>query len=203
MLVKICGITRAEDAAIAVEAGAGALGFVFWPGSPRHVSVDQARAIVNELPALVTAVGVFVNQGCDEVNRIADQARLGAVQLHGDETPDDAARMDRPVIKAVTVNETSDPEGLAAWPPVVTLLVDAPDPVRRGGTGRTADWDAAARLAAHRRVMLAGGLNADNVAEAVSRVDPFGVDVSSGVESAPGVKDPTRIRALFAALKAR
>lgn len=199
MFVKICGITRLEDAAAAVEAGAGAVGFIAWPGSPRFVDADRMRAIVRTLPPFVTPVGVFVNQTADEVNRIADLAGLGAVQLHGDETREFAEQMERPVVKAVSVNGSDD--RWTAWPANVTLLVDAHDPVRRGGTGHTANWGAAAQLAARRRVVLAGGLSPDNVVEAVARVRPYGIDVSSGVEGSPGVKDADRIRALFAALR--
>ena len=197
VLVKICGITRREDAEAAVEEGAAAIGFIFWSGSPRMIDVERARAIVMGLPPFVTPVGVFVNQKADDINRVADRARLAAVQLHGDETLEDALLIERPVIKAVSVGGTED---LAAWPTHVTLLVDAHDPIRRGGTGRTADWDAAARLAASRRIVLAGGLTPENVVDAVARVRPFGIDVASGVESAPGVKDVNRIKALFRAL---
>jgi phosphoribosylanthranilate isomerase len=196
MLVKICGITRAEDAAAAVECGAGALGFVFWPGSPRFIDPYRARAIVATLPPFVTTVGLFVNQPVDYVTGVASLVRLGAVQLHGDETPGYAAGISTPVIKAVTVD---DPQ-LSIWPAHTTLLLDAHDPEKRGGTGRTVDWAAAATVAARRTTLLAGGLTPENVAEAVVRVRPFGIDVSSGVERSPGVKDHQRLRALFEAL---
>ena len=198
MLVKICGITRREDAEAAVELGASALGFIFWSGTPRLVDPEKVRVIVNGLPPFVTPVGVFVNQDPDTINRLVDRARLGAVQLHGDETPEQAAAIERPVIKSVAGD--ADHSSLAKWPSRVTLLVDAHDPVRRGGTGRTADWNGAALLAASRRIVLAGGLRPQNLAEAVARVRPFGIDVSSGVESSPGVKDVNRLKALFAAL---
>jgi phosphoribosylanthranilate isomerase len=196
MLVKICGITRAEDAEAAVALGAAAVGFVFWPKSPRFVDPFRARAIAASLPAFVTPVGVFVNQPVDYIDQVASLVRLGAVQLHGDEEPDDAVRLKCPVIKAVTAGSTT----VDRWPALVTLLVDAHDPVVRGGTGRTADWSAAAALAARRRVVLAGGLTADNIGEAIDRVQPYGVDVSSGVESAPGIKDRRKLEDLFKAL---
>ena len=198
MLVKICGITRAEDADAAVAAGAGAIGFVFWPESPRFIDPYRARAITSRLPPFVTAVGVFVNQPVEHVSSVASLVRLGAVQLHGDEPPEYATRIAAPVIKAVPVGAGDDP--LAAWPPAVMCLLDVHDPVTRGGTGRTIDWAAAARIAAARRILLAGGLTPDNVAEAVALVRPFGIDVSSGVEQAPGVKDHQRLRALFEAI---
>jgi phosphoribosylanthranilate isomerase len=202
VLVKICGITRLEDAEAAVDAGAGALGFVFWPDSPRFIDPYRARAIVRALPPFVTAVGVFVNQAADYVRSVASLVQLGAVQLHGDETPAQASAIRRPVIKALTIAAASDEEQWRAWPPRVTVLLDVHDPVRRGGTGRTVDWTAAAALAARRRVLLAGGLTPENVAAAVARVRPFGIDVSSGVERSPGVKDHGRITALFEALHA-
>jgi phosphoribosylanthranilate isomerase len=197
LLVKICGLTRLEDAEAAVAAGARALGFVFWPESPRFVDPHRARAIVSALPAFVTTVGIFVNQPIEYVNGVASLVRLSAVQLHGEETVDYASAAARPVVKAIAVNPTTQADAADAWPLRMTVLLDVHDPRRRGGTGRTIDWTVAATIAARRRVILAGGLTADNVAEAVSRVRPFGIDVSSGVERSPGIKDHARIRALF------
>jgi phosphoribosylanthranilate isomerase len=197
MLVKICGITRVEDAEAAVAAGAGAIGFVFWSDSPRFVDPFRARAIAATLPPFVTAVGVFVDQPMAYVQGVASLVRLGAVQLHGAETREYAAALGRPVIKAVTLGDRR----ADTWPASSTLLLDAHDPIKRGGTGRTIDWDAAADVAARRPVLLAGGLTPENVADAVTRARPFGVDVSSGVERSPGVKDRERLRALFEALR--
>ena len=195
MFIKICGMTRQEDALAAVECGASAVGFVFWPGSPRFIDPERARAIVETLPSRVTTVGVFVNQSADEVNAIADRVRLGAVQLHGDEDPEFAAAMTRAVIKTVSVENAA----INGWPEQVTLLVDAHDSVLRGGTGKVANWPAAATLAKRRRVLLAGGLTPENVGQAIAEVRPFGIDVSSGVELAPGIKDHQRLKALFEA----
>ena len=200
MFVKICGITRVEDAEAAAEAGANAVGFVFWPKSPRFIDPYRARAIVAALPPFVTAVGLFVNQALEYVNGVASLARLGAVQLHGDELPDAAARIQRPVIKAVSLNGETP---LAAWPRHFTVLLDAHDPDRRGGTGQIIDWAAAAAVAADRRTILAGGLTPQNIAAAIARVRPFGVDISSGVEQAPGIKDRAKIRALFETIHAQ
>ncbi|SRR5258708_21508873 len=194
MFVKICGITQLEDALAAVDAGANAIGFVFWPKSPRCIDPYRARAIAVQLPPFVTAVGLFVNQPREYVNAVASLVRLGAVQLHGDETPECAALIAAPVIKALSVDDAQ------AWPGGSTLLLDAHDPVQRGGTGRTIDWIAAAAIAARRRVLLAGGLTPDNVADAIAQVRPFGIDVSSGVERAPGIKDHRRLKALFEAV---
>jgi phosphoribosylanthranilate isomerase len=198
MFVKICGITRPEDAAAAVAAGASAVGFIFWTRSDRYIEPVRARAIVRDLPPFVTPVGVFVNEPIDSVNAIADTVGLGVVQLHGDETPEAAAAASRPVLKAV-----GRPQAAVAdcWPDPVMLLVDADDRERRGGTGRRSDWPGAAALAARRRILLAGGLTPDNVVEAVRTVRPFGIDVSSGVEEAPGIKSAARIAALFEALR--
>lgn len=193
MFVKICGITRADDADAAVAAGADAVGFVFWADSPRFVDPYRARAIAATLPPFVTPVGVFVNQSAAYVMAVVSLVRLGAVQLHGDEGEAYARSLQVPVIKAVT---PASP-GASAWPRRHLLLVDADDPVHRGGTGRTTDWDRAAALAAERPILLAGGLTPANVADAIVRVRPFGIDVSSGVERSPGVKDHPRLRALF------
>jgi phosphoribosylanthranilate isomerase len=197
MFVKICGITRVEDAHAAVDAGARAIGFVFWPESPRFVDPYRARSIVATLPAFVTPVGLFVNQQVEYVAGVAALARLGAVQLHGDETVEYAAAIRHPTIKALTLGDRVD-----AWPEQITILLDAHDPSKRGGTGRTIDWTAAAAIAARRRVLLAGGITPDNVGEAIGRVRPFGLDVSSGVERSPGVKDHKKINALFEAVHA-
>jgi phosphoribosylanthranilate isomerase len=198
--VKICGITREEDAQLAVQLGATAIGLVLWPGSPRYLGAQRARAIVETLPAHVTAVGVFVNQPIDEVQRAAEVAALGAVQLHGEESLEYAQALLQPVIKAVPVTSGFDTATLGAWPPEITLLLDAHDPVRRGGTGRTIDWTLAARAAAQRPVLLSGGLTPGNVQNAITQVRPYGIDLSSGVECKPGIKDPGRLRALFDAL---
>jgi phosphoribosylanthranilate isomerase len=195
VIVKICGITRREDAAAAAELGADALGFVFWPESPRFIDPYRARAIVRALPAFVAPVGVFVNQPVSYVNEVASLVGLHAVQLHGDETPDQVGQIRRPVIKAIALDGGVFDD--AEWPHPVTLLVDAADRVRRGGTGIRADWAHAAHLARRRRVLLAGGLSSENVREAIAAVNPFGIDVSSGVEETPGIKQRQRLSALF------
>jgi phosphoribosylanthranilate isomerase len=155
----------------------------------------------------VVPVGVFVNQPVEYVNAVAALVGLGAVQLHGDELPSYMEMVRQPTIKALSVRSAERDEGhvpdqaaIDQWPARVTLLLDVHDVVRRGGTGRTVDWAVAASIARTRRTILAGGLTPENVADAVTRVAPFGIDVSSGVERSPGVKDPARIRALFHAL---
>jgi phosphoribosylanthranilate isomerase len=187
MFVKVCGITRLADALHAVDEGATAIGFVLWPRSPRAVTVERAAAISAELPSHVMRVGVFVNDTVDRIRAIAERARLTAVQLHGDEPPAYADALDWPVFRAVSVADLQ--LASEAWAPETPLLVDNIDPVRRGGTGAVIDWSQAAAMASKRRIVLAGGLTPDNVASAIRAVRPFGVDVSSGVEASPGVKD--------------
>ena len=198
--VKVCGISRSEDAALAVALGASAIGFVFWPDSPRYVDPMRAREIVDALPDGVLVVGVFVDQPVSAVVEIADSVALDAIQLHGNESVSDFAGVRQRVIKAVPVGESFDPATVDALPADVTLLLDAHDPIRRGGTGRTIDWTIAAAVAARRDTILSGGLNAGNVADAIARVRPRMIDVSSGVEAAPGHKDPGKLREFFAAI---
>lgn len=198
--VKICGITRQEDAALAVELGASALGFVFWSDSPRCVSVEHAREIAAAVGPFVARVGVFVNAPPEEVGRIVRAVRLDAVQLHGDEPVGRYLSWDTRVIKAVRLTSEDDVERAADLPRHVTPLVDAADAIRRGGTGQLADWDQAAALSLRRPIMLAGGLVADNVIGAIRKVRPWAVDVSSGVEAAPGVKSVERMTHFFQAV---
>lgn len=198
--VKICGVTRLDDALLAAELGASAIGFIFWPGSPRFVDPFRAKRMATLLPPFVSTVGVFVNQPPEHVNSIARLLNLAAIQLHGDEDPARYMRTGLRTIRAVPVAADFADETLDAVPAEVTILLDAHDRMRRGGTGQAIDWRIAARVAARRRTILSGGLNAGNVRSAVEQVRPYGVDVSSGVESAPGLKDPGKLRALFAAM---
>ena len=196
MVLKICGITRLVDAQAAVDHGATAVGFVFWSKSPRFVAPEQAATIVSALPSGVTTVGVFVNESMTTVKTIAERVGLSMVQLHGDERADEAALLQVPVVRALTLDDAD--ARVAEWPSDTMFLLDAADRVQRGGTGKTVEWDRASDLAAQRRLILAGGLTAGNVAEAIERVHPFGVDVSSGVEAAPGVKDAGKVAAFLA-----
>lgn len=198
--VKICGITRQSDAALAVSLGADAIGFIFWPRSPRAISAGDARRIHSTLPPFVTRVGVFVNATPDEVAAVVREAALDAVQLHGDEPIESYTDVGARLIKVATLASSEDIDRVVGWTQDVVPLVDAIDPERRGGTGLLADWSHAARLARARPIVLAGGLTAANVGAAIARVQPWGIDVSSGVEDAPGMKSPTRLRELFAAL---
>jgi len=198
--VKICGITREQDADAAVRLGAAAIGIVCWPPSPRFVEIGRARAIVASLPPFVTAVGVFANQPVDEVRRIAEAVGVGAVQLHGQERQADYSSLRQALIKAIAVSAETPPDDALAVPANVTVLLDAHDPERLGGTGRTIDWRTAAAVARRRRVILSGGLRAENVRDAIGLVRPYAVDVSSGVEVSPGVKDTAKLEAFFDAV---
>jgi len=196
VFLKICGITRSSDATYAVEHGATALGFVLWPRSPRFVSDAQVAEIVATLPPSVTTVGVFVNASPESIALTVKRTGLQMVQLHGDEPSTYATVLTWPILRSVTLDAT---DGMVeSWPAETTFLVDASDPERRGGTGQAVDWTRAASLAQLRRTVLAGGLTADNVEEAIAAVRPYGVDVSSGVEDAPGVKNAERVARFLA-----
>ena len=191
MFVKICGITRLEDAQHAVAHGATAIGFVFWPRSPRYVAPERVTDTVAALPVGVTTVGVFVNESVDRVRAIVAATGVRIVQLHGDEPPAYASAVGYPIFRSVAIDDAI--EASAMWPAGTRLLLDAADRERRGGTGKQVDWSRAAAIAREHPVILAGGLTPSNVAEAIGCVGPYGVDVSSGVESAPGIKDPMKV----------
>ena len=190
--VKICGITRLEDALLAASFGADALGFNLWPGSKRHVDPDAARAIVDRLPPFVTPVGVFVDQPPTTVLALAAQAGVQVVQLHGDESWEDVNGYPIPAVKAVRLAGPESLRDLHRYR-VRGLLLDAPSQ-GFGGSGTTCDWGLARQVAERFPVVLAGGLTPENVGEAIRAVRPWAVDVASGVESAPGVKDPDKLR---------
>lgn len=193
--IKICGITRAEDAEAAVEFGADALGFVLWPSSPRRATLDAVREVVRRLPPFVTPVAVFVDPSTDDIERAAD-AGVRLAQVHGSVPVWTTGRNPLPVLRAVHLSAS----GAAAIEPPVgdhTVLLDAHDPVQHGGTGKTVDWSRARAVAAVRRVVLAGGLTPVNVGEAIQTVRPYAVDVASGVEREPGIKDPVKLRAFI------
>lgn len=190
--IKICGITNLEDALMSVEAGADALGFVFFQASPRFISPEKAAAIIRRLPTFVQTVGLFVNEEPATVNSVADQCGLDLVQLHGEESPDYCTAVNRRIIKAFRVKDASTLDAMTNYR-VAACLLDAWSPAARGGTGTTFNWEIAARAAASHTIILAGGLTPDNVAGAVATVHPYAVDVSSGVESAPGKKDAGQV----------
>lgn len=197
--VKICGITNWTDARFAVKAGADALGFNFYRKSPRYIAPDAARLIATRLPRRVLLVGIFVNAVADEVLRIARNVDLNALQLHGEESPAEVGLLTEsyPVIKAFRVRRGFSAERLARYREASAFLLDGFDRKRRGGTGKTFDWSMARKAKKHGAIIVAGGLNPENVASAIREARPFGVDICGGVESAPGKKDPERLRALM------
>jgi phosphoribosylanthranilate isomerase len=197
--VKICGITRLEDALAAVRLGADALGFNFWPRSKRYLPPAEARAIVRRLPPLVTAVGVFVDPTRDEALAALETSGVVLAQLHGDEPPELCLSLPVPVLKAIRVVDGSSLAALASYD-VRGFVLDAPSP-GYGGSGRTFDWSIVAEVAREMPIVLAGGLDPDNVGEAIRTVRPWAVDVASGVESSPGVKDVERMRRFLVAAR--
>ncbi len=195
--VKICGVCTEAAARAAAEAGADAVGFVFYPNSPRFLSPQRAREIARVLPPFVVRVGVFVNAPPVVVEEVAERAGVDVVQLHGDEPPEVCARVRRRVVKAVRVRSPQDVEAACQYP-VDALLLDTYVPDRYGGTGQRFDWSAVRSV--DRPVILSGGLTPENVAEAVVRIRPYGVDVSTGVET-DGQKDPRKIEAFVRAVR--
>lgn len=203
--VKICGITSWPDARRAIEAGCDALGFNFYPRSPRYVSPQAAAAIRNRLPKEIATVGVFVNEPPGDVSELARTIHLDYAQLHGEERPAVARAVGRgtPVIKAFQVGPRFGPARMAGYPATAFLLDAAPSRSRlRGGTGCTFDWSLARAAAQYGPIVLAGGLTPENVAQAIRVARPAAVDVASGVESAPGRKDPRKLRAFLDAVVA-
>jgi phosphoribosylanthranilate isomerase len=192
--IKICGITRIEDALCAAECGVDAVGFIFHPPSPRYVTSERAKAIIAELPEGIVKVGVFVNRPVEEVEQTAEACGLDVIQVHGDESPAYCRRFPPGrIIKAVSPRTPEELQMLADYE-VRAFLVDARDAGRYGGTGKRADWELAARVGESHPLILAGGLDADNIAEALAAVGPGAVDINSGCESAPGIKDHDRMR---------
>ena len=199
--IKICGITRVEDARIAVESGADAIGLVFYAPSPRSVGLEQARAIVAAIPPFVTTVGLFVDPAPDEVESVLRRCSLGLLQFHGDEAPEFCCRFGLPYIKAAQVRADADlVQYLSPYHAAQGWLLDAYHEQLFGGTGEPFDWTLIPRDLA-RPVILSGGLTPDNVGMAVRQVRPWAVDVSSGVEAAKGVKDAAKIAAFIAGVR--
>jgi phosphoribosylanthranilate isomerase len=199
--VKICGITRVEDAMAAVIAGADALGLVFYEGSPRSVSVAQAQAIVAAIPPFVSVVGLFVNAPTKKIESILSQVRLDILQYHGDETPKDCLQINLPYYKAIRVKaDTNLIQYAVDFNSAKALLLDTYSELAVGGTGQTFDWKLIpANLP--KPIILAGGLTVDNVGQAIKQVKPYAVDVSGGVEVSKGIKDAEKITAFMQGVK--
>ena len=195
--IKICGITNIDDALMAIDAGADALGFNFVPDTPRYLKDTKAAAkIIEQLPPFITAVGLFVNAAPELIQSIADKCQLDMLQLHGDESPQFCQGFNRRVIKAVRVKDESSCSHLSDYR-VSGYLLDTYVKGELGGTGVAFDWRLAVKAKQYGRIVLAGGLNPDNVGSAVQQVRPYGVDVSSRVEASPGRKDPVKVRAFI------
>ncbi len=191
--VKICGITNIEDAVAAAEYGADAIGFVFQPKSPRAITPETAKNIVSALPPFITIIGVFVNESKREIERIIRYVGLNIVQLHGNEPPD-ACQLNKKVIKAIRVKDLTDLEPLKRYN-VSAFLLDTYSPHTMGGTGQIFNWDIAVEAKKFGRIILAGGLNHENIEEAIKWVRPYGIDVATGVESnKKGEKDHKKLK---------
>ncbi|HXE76000.1 MAG TPA: phosphoribosylanthranilate isomerase [Candidatus Xenobia bacterium] len=202
--VKICGITTLDDALVAAAAGADAVGFNFCPESPRYLEPARAAEIVALLSPFVTPVGVFVNEAPLRIERIARAARVRAVQLHGDEEPAEVEALTskgHKVVKAFRMGRRFRAAELKNYSSAAAFLLDSEVKGKRGGTGKSFDWRKARPANRHGRILLAGGLTVENVAEAIQQAQPYGVDVCSGVESQPGVKDHALLRAFIRAAK--
>jgi len=199
--VKICGITRPEDAVAAAGLGADAIGLVFYAHSPRRVDIGRAGEIVAALPVFVHAVALFVDAGAAEIEAVLERVRVDVLQFHGDEPPSACRSFGLPYIKAVRIRPGTDVrEQAGRYHDAAALLLDSYHPDVAGGTGTTFAWDALPAQPGA-RILLAGGLTPDNVADAVRSMRPYGVDVSGGVEAAKGVKDAGRMAAFFAAVR--
>lgn len=195
--VKICGITRLEDALCAVEQGADAIGLVFYDQSPRNVSINQAIEIANHIPAFVSVVGLFVNAEPSFINEVITKAKIDLLQFHGDETPEECASYSLPFIKAIRVkSDTNLVQYAKEYSAAKGLLLDAYTEGVAGGTGHVFDWNLIPKQLA-KPIILAGGLKADNVAQAIQQVMPYAVDVSGGVEASKGIKDAAKIAAFM------
>jgi len=195
--VKVCGITRIEDAKAAVDAGADAIGLVFYEPSPRNVRIEEAKAIAESVPAFVTVVALFVNAEVKYVQEVLNNVRIDLIQFHGDEENDYCSQFQRPFIKAQRVRQASDVVASSMrFPDALAILLDSYKPGVPGGTGETFDWSLIPQEQT-KPLILAGGLNPENVASAIEQVRPFAVDVSGGVEQSKGIKDPAKIDAFL------
>ena len=199
--VKVCGMTSLKDTLVAVEEGADAVGFIFYKKSPRSVTMKTVREIVLELPPFVDTVGVFVDETAEQINKIADYCNLDIIQLHGDESPTFCKKIRRKVIKAFRIKDMQSVKKLSSFQ-VSGFLLDTFSENLHGGTGKVFDWNLALPAKKFGPVIMAGGLTPNNVQQAVRQIRPYGVDVCSGVESEPGIKDHKKVRAFLNNAKA-
>ena len=198
--IKICGITNIEDALLSVDLGASALGFVFYKGSKRYIKPDNAQSIISKLPPFVTTVGVFANQELEEIKKIKGKAGFDAFQLHGDESPDFCMELEGKVIKAIRVKDSIDPKVIESYP-TQAILIDNYSTEAYGGTGETFGWEILKGFDTSKKIVLSGGLTPENVAQAIRIVNPYAVDVSTGVEASPGKKNPDKLKRFIEAAR--
>lgn len=193
MRIKICGLTRNEDVRVAVEQGADALGFVLYPPSPRAVSAEQAQQLLQQVPAFVTTVALFVNESVEEIQRVLSLCPFDLIQFHGDESAEFCRQFNRPYMKAIRVRCEDDiHQAVNQYPDAKALLLDAYVENLPGGTGQAFDWRLIPKISTP--WVLAGGLNANNVVDAINQVAPYAVDISGGVEASKGIKDAEKIK---------
>ena len=198
--IKICGITNIEDALFSVDLGTNALGFVFYKGSKRYIEPDNARSIISKLPPFVTTVGVFANQELEEIKKIKGKAGFDAFQLHGDESPDFCMKLEGKIIKAIRVKDVINPEEIESYP-AQAILFDNYSTEAYGGTGETFGWEILKGFDTSKKIILSGGLTPENVARAIRIVNPYAVDVSTGVEASPGKKNPDKLKRFIEAAR--
>ncbi len=202
--IKVCGLTRYEDAALAAELGAWGLGFIFTDKSPRACDLEMARDIIRRLNAehaRVEKVGVFLNESAHNINAVAENVGITIAQMHGSESPEECSKVNIPVLKAIQELDVGNAEVLNRYRPHM-FLMDAPRVGEKyGGTGQKADWEQARQIAKEYPLFLAGSLNAENIVDALEKVQPMGADLSSSLEASHGIKDPQKIRDLFKALE--
>jgi phosphoribosylanthranilate isomerase len=197
MIIKICGITRIEDAQLAIELGADAIGFIFAPKSPRCISPETAREIIKTLPSKVEKIGVFVNASLQQIHSIRKVSGISMAQLHGDESPDFAATLNIPYIKALKPKFMEELSKLKNFPSAAMNLIDAYHPTLAGGTGSVADLQLAKAAKAYGPLMLAGGLSDQNILAILNEITPHAIDLSSSLELSPGIKCPNKLRSFF------
>lgn len=198
--IKICGITNIEDALLSVDLGANALGFVFYKGSKRYIEPDHAKSIISKLPPFVTTVGVFANQDLDEIRNIKEEVGFDIFQLHGDEPADFCMKLKGKVIKAIRVKDSIDPKEIESYP-TQAILFDNYTTEAYGGTGEAFGWEILKGFDTSKKIILSGGLTPENVARAIRIVNPYAVDVSTGVEENPGKKNPDKLKRFIKAVK--
>jgi phosphoribosylanthranilate isomerase len=198
--IKICGITNIEDALLAVDLGTNALGFIFYKESKRYIEPDSALGIISNLPPFVTTVGIFVNQDLDEIINIRDKVGFDIFQLHGDESPSFCKQLGKNVIKTIRIEDNLNPKEIAPYP-VHAILFDSYSTKDFGGTGESFSWQILKDFDRSKTIILSGGLTPENVTQAIQIVNPYAVDVSSGVEDYPGKKNPEKLRRFIKAVK--